>query len=140
MLGRAGSVVFDCRIVSVEFRQLYAEKLQRNEPWWETDFAHPRTRIRSAWATMPPRTSLEDIRALLSELSGLCELPTADTDAVLIAGADTDAESQKDDGEPAARGQADQSPAAAELDLDLAASLAAAEDDPAAHRLLRRHS
>eukprot|EP01043_Picozoa_sp_COSAG02_P084166 COSAG02_NODE_22046_length_765_cov_1.241742_1_plen_187_part_00 len=106
-----------------DFRKLYAEKLQRDEPWWKTDYANPRTRIRSAWATMPPRTSLEDIQTLLGGLDGLCDSPVSETHA----SNDSGSENQKD---------ADQDPAAAEL----AASLAAVEDDPAAHRLLRRQS
>lgn len=109
--------------VIVEFRQLYAEKLQRNEPWWETDYEQPRRRFRSAWATMPPYTSLKDIRTLVRSLDGLCDSPPADdnSESATIQGDEE---------------QEVQGPAAAEL----AASLAAAKDDPVAHRLLRRQS
>ena len=111
------------RLMPADFRMLYAEKLQRNEPWWETDYAQPRTRIRSAWATMPPRTSLEDIQTLIGGLDGLCDSPAAESHA----------SNDKGSGNPK---DWDQDPAGVEL----AASLASVEDDPVAHRLLRRQS
>lgn len=118
-------------VAGVEFRKLYAEKLAQNEPWWETDYTTPRRRYYGAWATMPPSTSPQEIRALIRNLDGLCDVPVSDAHLHHTgAGNGNDSEDTEVDREQEGRN----------LMAELAASLATVEGDPAAHRLLRRQS
>jgi hypothetical protein len=105
--------------VHAAFRKKYAEKLEANEPWWETDWPQPQPRINSAWATLPPRTSLQDVQALVASLDGV------NCDSALLSESEDEDETEE---------------AAAAATAALVESLEAVADDPAAHRMLRRQS